>query len=94
MPHGFTPVRGKYLWKVKPTDTGTIAKWKTRWIVQGFRQRSGRDFDKTFAGVANIVTVRSILAVACELGWEIHQMDVKAAYLCAEIEKTVRMYIQ
>ena len=94
MPHGFTPVCGKYVWKVKTTDTGTIAKWKARWIVQGFRQRSGRDFDKTFVGVANIVTVRSILAVVCELGWEVHQMDVKAAYPCVEIEKTVRMYKQ
>ena len=94
LPAGSKPVPGKYVWKVKRTDTGTIAKWKARYIVQGFRQRAGHDYDKTFAGVANIVTIRVLLAIACELGWEVHQMDVKAAYLCSTIEDNVRMYIQ
>ena len=40
------------------------------------------------------MTVRAVLATACELGWEIHQMDVKAAYLCSKLEENVRMYIK
>ena len=94
LPNGSKPVPGRYVWKVKRTDTGTIAKWKARYIIQGFRQRAGRDYEKTFAGVANIVTIRIMLAIACELGWEVHQMDVKAAYLCSKIEENVRMYIK
>ena len=94
LPHGAKPVPGKYVWKVKRTDEGTIAKWKVRYIIQGFRQRKGIDYEKTFASVANIVTVRALLAIACELDWDVHQMDVKAAYLCSKIEKNVRMYIK
>ena len=94
LPQGAKPVPGRYVWKVKRTDTGTIAKWKVRWIVQGFRQRAGHDYEKTFASVANIVTVRIMLAMACELGWNVYQMDVKAAYLCSKIESNVRMYIK
>ena len=62
LPAGSKPVPGRYVWKVKRTDIGTIAKWKARYIVQGFRQRAGRDYDKTFASVANIVTIRVMLA--------------------------------
>lgn len=94
LPNGSKPVPGKYVWKVKKTDKGTIAKWKVRYIIQGFRQRKGIDYDKTFASVANIVTIRVLLAMACELDWEVHQMDVKAAYLCSKIEENVRMYIR
>ena len=68
LPKGSKPVPGRYVWKVKSTDTGLIAKWKARWIIQGFRQRAGHDFDKTFANVANVVTVRTVLATACEKG--------------------------
>ena len=94
LPAGAKPVPGRYVWKVKRSDDGTISKWKVRYIVQGFRQRKGIDYEKTFASVANIVTVRALLAIACELGWPIEQMDVKAAYLCSKIEKNVRMYIE
>ena len=93
-PDGCRAIPGKYVWKVKPDDKGNIRKWKARWIVQGFRQRAGHDYDKTFASVANIVTVRCLLAIACELGWEVHQMDVRAAYLCTKIEEHVKMYIK
>ena len=71
-----------------------IAKWKVRYIIQGFRQRPGIDYEKTFASVANIVTVRILLAIAYEMDWEVHQMDVKAAYLCSKLEDNVRMYIK
>ena len=69
LPKGSKPVPGRYVWKVKPTDKGKIQKWKVRWIVQGFRQRAGHDYDKDklYASAANVVTVRSGLAIACEL---------------------------
>ena len=72
LPLGSRPVSGRYVWKVKPTDAGTIAKWKARYIIHGFRQRAGIDFENTHANVANVVTVRVMLAIACELGWELH----------------------
>ena len=94
LPKGSVPVPGRYVWKVKRADNGTIAKWKVRYIIQGFRQRKGIDYEKTFASVANIVTIRAMLAIACEMDWDIHQMDVKAAYLCSKLEPSVRMYIK
>ena len=43
-------------WKVKRNDSGTIVNWKVWWIVQGFRQCVGHDYDKTFVAVTNIVS--------------------------------------
>ena len=40
------------------------------------------------------MTIRVMLAIACEMNWDVHQMDVKAAYLCSKLESNVRMYIK
>ena len=71
LPQGSKQVPGRYVWKVNPTDEGKIDKWKARWIVQGFRQRAGHDYDKdrTYVSVANVATVRVLFAMACTLGW-------------------------
>ena len=49
-------------------------------------KREGLDYDKTFASVANIVSVRVILAIACEKGLE--QMDVRDLLAPAEAHHT------
>ena len=56
-------------------------------------QRAGIDYEKTFAGVANIVTLRVLMSLANELDWELISMDVSAAYLCAKIESHLQIYI-
>ena len=79
---------------MKPDSQNNIDKFRARWIVQGFRQRPGLDFDKTHASVSNIVTIRLICAIACELDLDLYQVDVVAAYLLGEIEKDIDLYIQ
>ena len=44
-------------------------------LVQGNRQRKGVDYEETFAPIAKMVTVRSLLAVEAMQGWVIVQMD-------------------
>ena len=93
-PPGKKVIPGRYVWKVKALEDGTIDKFKARWIMKGYMQKHGVDYDKTYAGVANIVTIRILLALACELDWELISMDVSAAYLCAKIEEHLQIYIQ
>ena len=47
--------------------------------------------DKTFAPVAKLSSLRTILAIAAEHDLEIHQMDVKCAYLNGELEEEIFM---
>lgn len=45
-----------------------------------------------YAPVARIETVRVLLALAAQGGWEVHHMDVKSAFLNGELTETV--YVQ
>jgi hypothetical protein len=47
------------------------------------------DYEETFALVARYTSIRTIIALAASMGWKLHQMDVKIAFLNGEIEEEV-----
>ena len=49
----------------------------------------GIDFSETFAPVARIDTVRTMLALAAQKGWQVYQLDVKFAFLNGELQEEV-----
>ena len=49
------------------------------------------DFNEMFAAVAKLPSICAVLANAASQGWEIHQIDVKNAYLNAELSETIYM---
>jgi len=57
----------------------------------GNRQINGLDFNETFAPAANFTTIRCILAMTAANGWELHQMDVKTAFLNGDLDEEVYM---
>ena len=59
--------------------------------MKGYEQRYGIGFKETFAPVVNSRTVRVLLALAATLDLEIHQMDIKTAFLNGELEEEVYM---
>jgi hypothetical protein len=50
-------------------------------VARGFSQVEGVDYDETFGPVARYTSIRSVISIAAEMGWKIHQMDVKTAFL-------------
>jgi hypothetical protein len=66
-----------------------VHKYKARVVAQGFSQIEGIDYDKTFAPVAKFASLWTILAIAAECNLEVHQMDVKSAYLNAELRDEI-----
>jgi len=50
-------------------------------VAKGFEQREGYDYEEIFSHVARMETVRLIIALAAQRQWEIHQLDVKSAFL-------------
>eukprot|EP00253_Pinus_taeda_P025972 PITA_25972 len=81
----------RWLYKVKHAADGSIEKFKARFVARGFSQVEGVDYEETFASVARYTSIRSIISIAAEMGWKIHQMDVKTAFLNGFIQEEVYM---
>ena len=58
-------------------------------MAKGYSQQPGVDFNETFAPVAHMETIRTVLAVAAQMELQVFQLDVKAAFLCGELEEEV-----
>ena len=70
-------VASKWIYKIKHAADGSIEKHKARFVVPGFSQKEGINYEETFAPVARYTYIRSILALAAVMKWKVHQMDAK-----------------
>jgi hypothetical protein len=86
---GKSVVTSRWLYKIKYAADGSIEKHKARFVARGFSQIEGIDYDETFAPVARYTSIMSIMAIAIEMCWKIHQMDVKTTFMNGFIEEEV-----
>jgi len=59
--------------------------------VIGCKQIEGVDFFDTYSYVSKVTTIRVLIILACVFNLEIHQMDVKTAFLNGELEEEISM---
>jgi hypothetical protein len=76
-PVGKSVVTSRWLYKTKIAADGSVEKHKARFVARGFSQIEGVDYDEMFAPVARYTSIRTIIAIAAEMGWRIHQMMLK-----------------
>ena len=58
-------------------------------VARGFTQQPDIDFNETFAPVARMDTIRTVLAIAAQNKWHVYQMDVKLTFLNGYLEEEV-----
>ena len=91
LPDGRKPIGCKWIYKTKLDENGHITRYKARLVAQGFTQRYGVDYDETFSPVVRFESIRTVIAIAAWYGIELHQMDVKTAFLNGELKEEIYM---
>jgi hypothetical protein len=82
-------VSGKWVFCQKFHSDGSLARYKARWVFQGYSQQEGLDYDETFSPIVKQNTIQAILSTDVSSKWPIHQLDVKNAFLHGLLQETV-----
>ena len=85
LPKGKEVIGSRWVYAVK-TDKDGNDHFKARFVAKGYSQVAGVDYEETFSPTANMNSIRIISQLAIQNNLDIHQMDVKAAYLNAPID--------
>ena len=64
---------------------------KVHVVARGFVQKPGIDYTHTYVPVAHMESTWVLLHIGASLDWEIHQMDIRTAFLHGDLEEEVYM---
>ena len=82
-------VYSKWIFKTKHSADGSIDKYKERFVARGFSQKEGIDYEETFAPATRYTSIRTVITLASNMKWKLHQMDIKTEILNGVIEEEV-----
>ena len=91
LPPGSKPLGYKWIFKKKMKADGSIDKYKARLVIKGYKQKEGLDYFDTYSPVTRISSIRMLIAIAAIQNLEIHQMDVKTAFLNGDLDEKIYM---
>ena len=69
LPAGKSAIGCKWVYKIKTRSDGTVDRYKARLVAKGFTQEYGIDYEETFASVARLSSVRTLIAVSVFQHW-------------------------
>lgn len=81
-----------WIYKIKHNANGNIKKYKSIFVAKGFSQKKGIDNEVNFSPMARYTSMQFMMSLTAQMGWQIHQMNVKTMFLNGELEE--EMYIE
>ena len=94
LPKGSKPIGCKWIFKIKRDSNGNVERYKPRLVAKGFTQKEGIDYKETLSPISTKDFFRTIMALVAHFDLELHQMDVKTAFLNGNIDETIYMVQQ
>ena len=91
LPEGVKPIGFKWIFKTKKDLKGDVERYKARLVAKGYTQKEGIDYKETLSPVSSKDSFRTIMALVAHFDLELHQMDVKTAFLNGDIDETIYM---
>jgi hypothetical protein len=79
----------KWVFHNKQDEHGVVTSNKAQLVAMGYSQVEGLDFDKTYAPVARLESIRILLAYATHHCFRLYQMDIKSVFLNGPIKEEV-----
>ena len=75
----------KWVYKIKTRSDGIVDRYKARLVARGFTQDYGIDYEETFAPVARLSSIKTLISIFVARKWPLFHMDVKNAFLNGEL---------
>ena len=89
LPLGKKAIGTTWVSELKCKPDCIIDYYKARLITKGYAEEKGIDFDETFAPACPMTTIRSLYALAAHNAWNVHQLDIKTAFLSGDLHEKV-----
>lgn len=83
----------QWVFHPKKDMAGNMNRYCACLVAHGFSQIPGVDFFNTYAPVAKMASIRTLLAFAACHDLDVHQVDIKSAYLNGEFEEDKVTYM-
>lgn len=80
---------GKWVYKLKHKGDGSIDCYKARPRARDYALDKGIDYDETFALKCCMTTISSVYALVAHLGWNVHRLGIKNAFLNGDLVEEV-----
>ena len=79
---------GKQVFKIKKKVDGSIL-YKVRWVIRGFKQQFGINYDQTFALIVKSILFKVLFAIIVYYDLDCEQIDVITAFLNALLKEII-----
>ena len=91
LPIGKKAIECYWVFVVKVNPDGSVARLKAQLMAKGYAQIYGVDYFDTFSPVAKMAFFRLFVSLAATHNWDLHQLDIKNAFLHGNLQDEVYM---
>ena len=88
-PPGYKVLKMKWVFVTKRDAQGKEVRKKARLCVKGYEQQEGIDYAEIYAPSSRYSTIRTVIAVAVQNDYELHNMDIQTAFHYGNLDEVI-----